>query len=372
MDNLPVQDKYATLDGLRGAAAALVVMVHFPLLFGLTSVENGYLVVDLFFAMSGFVIASAYEKKLAGGSLKARSFMKLRIIRLYPLYLIATLIGIVSLLLKMPDADWSLMAQAVPLALLMLPSPIAMRIFYPLNLAPQCLYPLNFPSWSLFFELCANGAYALFFKRLTTRTLVRVSVVCGVLLVAKGLHGKTLDYGAVFSGSYIGFLRVIYSFSIGVLLFRRRTQQRKQSNAYALAIVAVCLLIFCVPVAASIRPAYTVLALIVAIPLLVMAGASVEPTRKVREVFLFAGTVSYGIYVLHVPVIFIVQTLLVKPDNLRAPAHAVLGAALLVLVVALAAFAEKYYDRPVRRFLLHGRRKPVAARPAVIAVANNE
>lgn len=65
MDNLPGQDKYATPGGLRGAAAALVVMVHFPLLLGLTSIGNDQLAVDLLFAMSSFVIVSAYGKKLS-------------------------------------------------------------------------------------------------------------------------------------------------------------------------------------------------------------------------------------------------------------------------------------------------------------------
>lgn len=50
--------RYATLDGLRGAAALLVVFVHFPMLCHVRDIEHGHLAIDLFFVMSGFVIGS--------------------------------------------------------------------------------------------------------------------------------------------------------------------------------------------------------------------------------------------------------------------------------------------------------------------------
>jgi Predicted acyltransferases len=83
-------DKYSTLDGLRGVAAMLVVMYHFPGFFRPVYVENSYLMVDLFFVMSGFVIASAYEEKLSCGNISPLRFMRLRLIRLYPLYALGT------------------------------------------------------------------------------------------------------------------------------------------------------------------------------------------------------------------------------------------------------------------------------------------
>ena len=77
---------YATLDGIRGIAAALVAMRHAGALFPGWDFPNSGLAVDLFFVISGFVVASAYDRRLADG-LTLGAFMRIRLIRLYPLYL---------------------------------------------------------------------------------------------------------------------------------------------------------------------------------------------------------------------------------------------------------------------------------------------
>ncbi|WP_166656180.1 acyltransferase [Paraburkholderia sp. BL10I2N1] len=372
MDNSNTPDKYATLDGLRGVAAMLVVVVHFPHLFGLASIENGYLVVDLFFVMSGFVIGSAYEEKLLRENINGREFMRLRLIRLYPLYIAGTLLGAAGLLLKLPFPDWHFVGLALPLAILMLPSPVTIRIFYPFNVAPHSLYPLNFPSWSLFFELVGNAAYAIFFKRLTTRMLFFIVVLSGVMLAVIGFRHKTLDAGPVFGGSYVGFLRIAYSFSFGIILFRLRVSRRKISDIYSIVPVIVCLLMFCAPIPESARPAFIVFVLIFAIPVAVRIAASIEPSRWLRKVFLFFGMVSYGVYVLHVPTVFLIQMFLARSDRIASPAIYALGAAILLTVVALACLAEKYYDRPIRRRLLQGRQHQGSRHRAAVVAPINE
>src|ERR1017187_8440436 len=86
---------YRTLDGLRGVGAFMVVMRHVPGFFGPIRVPESFLAVDLFYLVSGFVVAHAYGERLnAGGFLKA--FMKTRLIRLYPLYFIGMAIGLVA------------------------------------------------------------------------------------------------------------------------------------------------------------------------------------------------------------------------------------------------------------------------------------
>jgi peptidoglycan/LPS O-acetylase OafA/YrhL len=79
--------RYATLDGLRGVAAAVVLCYHTHVFRGSAAVApHGYLAVDFFFLMSGFVIASAYQEKLEAGFLVA-DFVTQRAIRLYPVAL---------------------------------------------------------------------------------------------------------------------------------------------------------------------------------------------------------------------------------------------------------------------------------------------
>ena len=80
------------LDALRGIAAAVVVTRHAPALFGIGLFPNSSLGVDLFFVMSGFVIAHAYDQRIEKG-LNWRQFLVIRAIRLYPLDLLGTALG---------------------------------------------------------------------------------------------------------------------------------------------------------------------------------------------------------------------------------------------------------------------------------------
>ncbi|MCO4881673.1 acyltransferase [Paraburkholderia caribensis] len=355
MNMQTTSDKYSTLDSLRGVAAMLVVMYHFPGLFRPVYVENSYLVVDLFFVMSGFVIASAYEEKLSRGDISPLRFMRLRLIRLYPLYALGTLLGTAGLLWRLPLSDWHLVASALPLGLLMIPCPLVMRIFYPLSYAERVLYPLNYPSWSLFFELLANAGYAVFFKYLSTRVLLMVVAASGVMLIAKGIHGgKPFSAGWILAGSYGGLLRIAYSFSTGILLFRFRAARRKTSNVLAIALVAAFILLFCLPIPDIFHTVFIFSIAIFVFPVLVWVAAAVEPSHKVRKVFLFFGAVSYGVYVLHVPVGAFFQLMFGDIEHLGPHVTPWVGAGLLLTVVALASIAEKIYDIPVRRRLLKG------------------
>jgi peptidoglycan/LPS O-acetylase OafA/YrhL len=83
--------QFATLDGLRGVAAIAVTSLHFRFELGKFLLPHSYLAVDFFFVLSGFVLAYAYEDRLSEG-MKPIQFLRLRVIRLYPLYLIGTLI----------------------------------------------------------------------------------------------------------------------------------------------------------------------------------------------------------------------------------------------------------------------------------------
>jgi peptidoglycan/LPS O-acetylase OafA/YrhL len=155
--------KYANLDAIRGIAAILIFFRHAPALFISPEFGQSYLAVDLFFAMSGFVIANAYEERLLTGALSFPSFLKLRLIRLFPLYLLGTLIGIFEHFVLEPSSGHAGLRAAVGTAsfallpLLMLPS------------RAKPLYPVNNPAWSLFYEIVANSVYARALNNLSMR-----------------------------------------------------------------------------------------------------------------------------------------------------------------------------------------------------------
>ena len=154
MRQFEAKQHYDILDGLRGVAALLVIVYHVFECFGWTPVPHGYLAVDFFFVLSGFVIGYAYDSRWSEG-LSVGHFFKRRLIRLHPMVIMGTLIGAVCFFLQGSvrwdgshvSAGWVMVAML--LGMLMLP-------LWPGAAADVRgngeLFPLNGPSWSLFFE----------------------------------------------------------------------------------------------------------------------------------------------------------------------------------------------------------------------------
>jgi peptidoglycan/LPS O-acetylase OafA/YrhL len=204
-DALPSRE-YTALNGMRGVAAIAVMLFHGVALVG-PIFPRGYLAVDLFFVLSGFVIAHAYGDRL-GSTLSLPDFALIRIIRFWPLYALGLCLGIIrELLLIVTHSNYALslplLIVASGLGLASLPLPLAQR--------GDNLFPINVPSWSLFFELLVNIVYAAVRPRLSTTLLVIAIVANGLALVltapATGLGhvGVTSD---IFAG---GCLRTILS-----------------------------------------------------------------------------------------------------------------------------------------------------------------
>ena len=159
---------YELLDGLRGVAALLVVFYHIfeGLSFAaggtlITVINHGYLAVDFFFILSGFVIGYAYDDRL-GKSMSLGNFFKRRLIRLHPMIVMGAVLGVIFYLLQ-GSVQWD--GTHISLSLVMLALLCAM-FFIPA--APGACYdirgngemfPLNGPSWSLFFEYIGNILY---------------------------------------------------------------------------------------------------------------------------------------------------------------------------------------------------------------------
>ena len=89
---VPAKKVFRLLDGLRGIAALVVVLLHIPQFIKDDTFPEGYLAVDLFFVISGVVIRQAYEHRLES-ELSVWRFAWLRIVRLYPLYMLGAMIS---------------------------------------------------------------------------------------------------------------------------------------------------------------------------------------------------------------------------------------------------------------------------------------
>lgn len=356
MTAAPEDDRFAVLDGMRGLAALVVITDHVysETLTGL--LPGRYLAVDFFFALSGFILAHVYGRRLADG-LSFVSFMRARVVRLYPLYLLGTLIGAAALAYAAAAGarpfQPSQIAVALPFALVWLPTPTAVLDYY------GALFPLNGPAWSLFFEIAVNAAFALLPLRLNRVALLAIVVVSGALLIPIALAFGRLDVGFSWTNFAAGFPRVAYGFFVGVLVYRMRGVWRIPALP-AWAPFLGLLAVFMIPAPGGPRPIYELVAVLVLMPALVAVAAETRVSGRAYRLCVLLGLLSYGIYALHVPLWNVIE-LTLDASDVRLP-----GAALVLLVAATAtgaaAAAHWLYDAPVRRRLSRPRA------PAVIGV----
>ena len=331
--------RYHVLDGLRGVAAIAVVTAHTGTYFGRLSFGDSGLAVDLFFCLSGFVITAAYADRMA--AMGIRRFMALRYIRLYPLYLVGTMIGLTAQLLH-PDDSVSL-ATALPFSLLLLPTPAVLT---------ASVFPLDFPGWSLVLELAVNCAWGLLRFELKT-WLVAFLLVSSLSLMIAGAflsRGHTFELGFQLDQLPFGMARAVFSFTIGIIVFRqlRGKQPTHTSSTLSMLMLAAIGLIFIPGFSGPTRVLYDLAVVTLAFPAIVYFAAQLSPGRQVTKLCIFLGTISYGVYAVHDPLSNVISACGFDAAK-YAPWS---GIGLITLVAALVYALDRYYDMPARRRLV--------------------
>jgi len=340
--------RFIVLDGMRGIAAMVVVVDHVPSATLGTLLPGRYLAVDFFFVLSGFVLSHVYGGRLAKG-MPPLSFFLARIIRLYPLYLLATLLGAVMSFLYITKG-WSIgtpdkVAPALLFNLAFLPCPPA---FTP---DPRIPFPFVGPAWSLFFELVVNAVYAFVAVHLSNARLAVFLVIAAPVLAVAIFALGNADGGWSWGNFPVGFARVFFSFFAGVLIYRLRSIWMPPGIPTWLA-VAVMILVFMMPATGIWRPAFDSVAAIIVFPILVALSAGSNVRGYSAHVCLTLGLVSYGVYVLQVPIRQIVEIILGSGFRLR-PEDLGDFAVVLVFVgsAGVAVIANVFYEAPLRRWL---------------------
>ena len=361
---------YEILDGLRGVAALLVVFYHIfeGLSFAaggtvITVINHGYLAVDFFFILSGFVIGYAYDDRW-GRTMTLGGFFKRRLIRLHPMIVMGVVLGAVTYLLQ-GSVQWD--GTRMPLSMVMLAMLLALFMIPAVPGAPNDvrgngeMFPLNGPSWSLFFEYIGNILYGLFIHRLSTRVLRLLVVLLGIGLAWFALF-DVVGYGMIGVGWTLddwnffgGLLRMLFPFTLGMLLSRNFRPVRVRGAFWICSLVL--LVLFCVPyiegkAGVSLNGLYEVLCIFLVFPFLVRLGASGSLTDGVStRVCKFMGDISFPLYAVHYPIMYLFYAWLI--DNQHYTFAEVWPQALGVFVgnVLLAYLCLKLYDEPVRRWL---------------------
>ena len=347
------KERFVVLDGMRGLAALVVITDHVasPLLMNL--LPGRYLAVDFFFVLSGFVLAHVYAERLKTG-LSFASFMRIRIVRLYPLYLVGAALGaalaLIYALRGWADYSVTTVIASSLVALTMLPCPAG------LSLWPNAPYPLNGPSWSLFFELFVNAIFAATARWLTPRLCLVFMAIAGVLLVPTAFGFGQLDGGFAWDNFIAGFPRVVFGFFTGVFIYQTRLYERVRALPAGVAYIAL-LLVFMVPAVGVWRATYDLLAALILFPALVTLCANAQARGALNWLSAMIGALSYGVYVLHVP---LWGWLTIASAHFKLDWPGIVNVAVVATAALLAAAVlDRVYDRPVRKML--SRKRPAAS-----------
>jgi len=355
-----MRHRFETLDLLRGLAALAILARHFPWPGNHVQIlPHSYLAVDLFFVLSGFVIAHAYQERLARG-LSLPRFFAVRLIRLYPAYALATLIGGGAMLAHIAGAgqpgDLGRLAASLGMAALFLPTPP------PWSVDPSSFFPLDYPAWSLFWELAVNLLYAALAPRLGAKVLTALIGAGACLVIVSAAESGTLDLGSDWETGLWAGGRALFGFFAGVGVFRVFSRHSPPSVP-GWALGTVLLLLLWVPDRQG--SAYDIGCVLILFPLVVWLGANARNGDAVGAAGRKLGYLSYPIYVFQAPVAYGLAGMLHRVWHAELPDRPWLGfPAYIALVIACSWAAARWFDDPVRRAL---NRRFAAGRPVTAA-----
>jgi len=237
---LASKPRYEILDGLRGVASVLVVLFHLLETYSggqaTQIINHGYLAVDFFFVLSGFVIGYAYDDRW--DKMTTWGFFKRRLVRLQPMVIMGTVLGACFYFFAQGEgfsqignvSGWMVLAAFV-MGCLMIPCGVGMDIR-----GWQEMNSFNGPNWSLTWEYLANIVYAFVLRRLSKVALLLLTIAAafctldlclnwdmfGLLTESRAANAYTVIGGWSLTTEqvYIGITRLAYPFLSGLLISR--------------------------------------------------------------------------------------------------------------------------------------------------------
>lgn len=369
--------RYDILDGLRGVAAVMVLLYHvfndaksfFVWPEPVYEFYHGFLGVDFFFILSGFVMGYAYDTSLTpapsperGETLTFWGFVKRRLIRLHPMVVMGVILGLIAFLIqgctKWDGTEVSLQAVmwATLLGLFLIPSPLGMDVR-----GNTEAFPLNGPHWSLFFEYIGSLLYGILLHRLPTKWL-RVWVACGIFSVAAYAllqEGGGVAYGWSSEPTNLlgGALRMLYAYPMGLLMartFRQRKPEPLHGPVFLFCSSALVVLLG-LPLfgGKESETIYQLVCLFSFFPGIIWIGARGMVSGRQQRAVSFLGRLSYPLYATHFPLIYLYITWVARDD---APYQGYIHPWLLVIItlvasVLIATLCLLFYDEPLRKWL---------------------
>ena len=370
---LKPKPRFEILDGLRGVAALIVVAYHLTECYpeGYTSkfFAHGYLAVDFFFALSGFVMGYAYDDRW--NKMNIQDFFKRRITRLHPLVVFGTLMGVcffyytgsIELFDKVDSAAWWMVLLQGFLTMCMIPLPVSMDIR-----GWGEITSINAPIWTLIYEYIANILYALVFRHLNKPALcilVALTAVftadCCLHLNLWGLLVSDWNSYSVIGGFilnpehiYIGFARLLYPFLVGLLLSKIGKTINVKNGFFVTSLLITIML--CVPTLGGdnrlLDGIYQLFCILLLFPFILIIGAgSTIKSQKTIRLCSFLGEISYPLYITHFPLMYMHTSWAHRHPDAPLGTHIFVAVTTLFVALGLAWASLKLFDEPVREWL---------------------
>ena len=370
---LASKPRYEILDGLRGVAAMLVVAFH---LFETYSkgapyqiINHGYLAVDFFFVLSGFVIGYAYDDRW--DKMTTWGFFKRRLVRLQPMLVIGAVIGLLFYLfgdqpmfrLIAETPGWKL-ALVFVLGCFMIPVRPSMDVR-----GWDESFPINGPQWTLFFEYIANILYALVFRHLPKWGLAICVAVFAfftldftlgwdVLGIAPAYQGRVIGgWSITVEQLYVGFTRLLYPFFCGLLISRIGKFIKVNGGFWWCSLILAIILVMPRIGAPTeqgfiFNGIYEAVCILLIFPLLVMmgAGSQIKGVKSIK-ICKFFGDLSYPLYITHYPLIYMQMAWTASHPEAPVWQHVMMSVCIFIMAIFLAWATLKLIDEPVRKWL---------------------
>jgi peptidoglycan/LPS O-acetylase OafA/YrhL len=344
---LKSKQHFEILDGLRGVAALAVVCFHFMEMvysdYSVNFIGHGFLAVDFLFFLSGFVICYAYDDRIA--KIGILEFFKSRIIRLHPLVILGSVLGLLTFLFD-PFGGHPELYSAGKIALIFISS-VLLIPFPVITERSFNLFGINAPAWSLFWEYVANIVYALVLCRIGKKFLLVLTVIAAFVLGFVVYNSGNLMGGWGKSTFWDGAARISYSFMAGLLIYRFNLVIKNKLGFIGLAILLA--LAFIMPFSKwnwLTEP----LVILFYFPLLIALGAGATLTEGFRKICVFSGNISYPLYMTHYAVIWMFMNYYISHKPATSQLFFIIPVSMIILV-GFAYLAMVLYDIPVRKYL---------------------
>ena len=346
MEKLPEGRSLASLEGLRLIASVAIIANHYFKYLHLPT-RGLHLAVDLFFVISGIVIAMIYQNRICDLS-GYSGFVRKRIARLYPLHLATLLFYVVvgalvgSGFIAPENAEKYNMSEIIPNLLMIY------------AWSPSGVISYNYVSWSISAEFFVYLCFPLILY-IVTRGFLSGFVVCvALLLTAISFSYIVLQTELPELNWTFGALRAVPSFAFGVWLWvnrdilpKARLLQRYAWAAMLAAMAAIlALIVFC-------PNDYLLLACVYVL----VVGAFVCDMSGRRTFASWApissrGYLTYSVYMLHTVVATIVISFIFPRIFGRSPSAVLAAIACSAVLTYAAAYTSYwYFETPLRAYI---------------------